>query len=80
MKQNKKDISLILKKLGIYFEALIDPDMIKAYYLTQREDKSSQIFELDVLKDSMIPFDSFHKTIMSDFESVSIIDEYIDNI
>ena len=79
-KQNKKDISLILKKLGIYFEALIDPDMIKAYYLTQREDKSSQIFELDVLKDSMIPFDSFHKTIMSDFESVSIIDEYIDNI
>lgn len=65
----------ILDKVGIPLQAFLDPERLNAYYLCRRADGSTDIRRYDIHKEEMIPFDSFEKTIMDDFNLSDMIDE-----
>lgn len=64
----------LLTEIGVNPLLILQPEQINAYYLTVREDGSTNISKFDICKENMIPFDSFEKTIMDDFLSYDIID------
>ena len=75
--------NLPIEKMDSFFsdinvvpESTINPNNINAYYLTRRDDGSTCIEKYDIAEDNMIPFDSFHKTIMRDFDISAMIEEF----
>lgn len=67
-------LNALLKEVGVMSQNLLDPEMFNAYYLRRREDGSTEIKTYDIQKEDMIPFDSFEKTILNDFNISELMD------
>lgn len=71
----KGTIINLLEKINVLPQTLLNPDWINAYYLSRREDGSTGIRKYDIQDANMIPFDSFEKTILSDFKISDLIED-----
>ena len=69
------EINELLNSIGICMDSFIDPTRISAYHLVKRNDGTTMIEEFNVMEEGMIPFTSFHKAIMREFNISSKIDE-----